>query len=1167
MRLRWKSSADGPGDARPPLWGLIADTHFKEQGLNAIEQATAWATNTFKERGVNRVFVLGDMLNTREMVHVGAQSAAMTWVHGLVEQFGISTQGTDGTDSGVHVLLGNHDMHLKHARGISSLDALSLPPMSSANLRLYKETELIYCDGFPVLMIPYHHDQLQLAHIIRSFADKDPELASRTIAMAHTAVHGAIQNTAWGTTFAGPLGISAFQGLARTFSGHFHSHQTLYQPGEERCGGEGVEMPAMQGSSSKGSLTYVGSPLQFNFGDLGDLNRGVLIYSPATDKFELIPNPDGVRFTQVQLEDVLKAKIGASVHSVLQEKVEGKMVSVAVKSSTGWHNDAASLREFEAAKDILVNMGAKSVRKPFRRSAKQRDMFVPTLSAAAKARIREKEANATIAPYRFSDFVVPFVDQRIARAEEGEKVTASMRKALVEEGMDIVATAEKDNTGSVKTEREGVIFRGDIQRLELENFLGVKDKQVLDLGDYRGGVWYVQGKNGAGKSTILEALTWCLFGQFLRSEMKADFAVNDEVGKNTRVAVTFANGYSIERFRKYTKLGGTGVVVRKDGEPLEGMDKGNRDAAQAGIDHLLGTNFAAYSKTVVLAEETARGFVQATPAARRQIIEDLLGFGEFELYLKELRSRLKSTKQAIAELDLEKHGLLTLASSAKDYSTKLLQRLSDAEARIAACHKEIRRLEVEDPQDHPGREEEVLLMQRDVLRKKQRLSDLAIEWKELKHGLEQEERTIRMDLQQLRGKQESLQQQALTIQEQQETIARMAVGNQQLKKVQAELGKHQRNVPSVLGDLGSKLLEVVPPVGKPLVQPMLSEATRALLEDVEEVDESLRELQTIMEEPFQNKSRLLKKSTLQIKLELVRVGGALVHNESALKQQLKKADSMEADWVAKIGPEDWSAIQAMLSQGIPNQHELRAQIQATAAQRDDLLNRHSGPEDPRISQVKIELARADELKRELASLLESEEQQEAERLQKMAELEGERSLLVEKEVVLSFWDEGFGRKGKSMRDYVFEENLFELNAVLEEVMERLCDDGVDYHDLQTSLSKDFAFSGKDYGKRSSGERKRTALALFFSLVQLTRSRSRHQTEFIMLDECFDALDASGQDSAHRIIVEMHRGLGNSAGVQKAFVITHSQNANVGHLLRVEKNAAGTQFFPEPNNML
>lgn len=651
------------------------------------------------------------------------------------------------------------------------------------------------------------------------------------------------------------------------------------------------------------------------------------------------------------------------------------------------------------------------------------------------------------------------------------------------------------------------------------------------------------------------------------SEMKADFAVNDEVGKNTRVAVTFANGYSIERFRKYTKLGGTGVVVRKDGEPLEGMDKGNRDAAQAGIDHLLGTNFAAYSKTVVLAEETARGFVQATPAARRQIIEDLLGFGEFELYLKELRSRLKSTKQAIAELDLEKHGLLTLASSAKDYSTKLLQRLSDAEARIAACHKEIRRLEVEDPQDHPGREEEVLLMQRDVLRKKQRLSDLAIEWKELKHGLEQEERTIRMDLQQLRGKQESLQQQALTIQEQQETIARMAVGNQQLKKVQAELGKHQRNVPSVLGDLGSKLLEVVPPVGKPLVQPMLSEATRALLEDVEEVDESLRELQTIMEEPFQNKSRLLKKSTLQIKLELVRVGGALVHNESALKQQLKKADSMEADWVAKIGPEDWSAIQAMLSQGIPNQHELRAQIQATAAQRDDLLNRHSGPEDPRISQVKIELARADELKRELASLLESEEQQEAERLQKMAELEGERSLLVEKEVVLSFWDEGFGRKGKSMRDYVFEENLFELNAVLEEVMERLCDDGVDYHDLQTSLSKDFAFSGKDYGKRSSGERKRTALALFFSLVQLTRSRSRHQTEFIMLDECFDALDASGQDSAHRIIVEMHRGLGNSAGVQKAFVITHSQNANVGHLLRVEKNAAGTQFFPEPNNML
>lgn len=574
---------------------------------------------------------------------------------------------------------------------------------------------------------------------------------------------------------------------------------------------------------------------------------------------------------------------------------------------------------------------------------------------------------------------------------------------------------------------------------------------------------------------------------------------------------------------------------------------------------------------MVLAEETARGFVQATPAARRQIIEDLLGFGEFELYLKELRIRLKAAKQKIAAIDMDTHALQALSSAAAESIKSLYRRLSDADARIAACRKEMERLEAETGANQdPGAQaaEEALLEEMGALGETQRLADMTSEWRESKNELESEERGFIMDLQELTMKKKSLGQKQAMLLEQQDTVAHIAHGNQQLKKVQDGLDKHQQNVPSVLEELGAELLRgVVPPVGKPMVPPMLAKASAALLEDVSEVGAELQELQSILEEPFQNKIQLQKKSVVSIQAELEKVENALSGAKHALTQHSRKAERLQADWKAKAGPEDWQAIQAMLSKGLPNRQGLHARMQAAAAKREELLSRQSSAEDPRLSHVRLELARADELKQGLDSLLENEERQQAERDSKMAVFEKERLALVGKERILSFWDEGFGRKGKSMRDYVFEENLFELNAVLEEVMERLCDDGVDYHDLQTSLSKDFAFSGKDYGKRSSGERKRTALALFFSLVQLTRSRSRHQTEFIMLDECFDALDASGQDSAHRIIVEMHRGLGDSAGVRKAFVITHSQNANIGHLLRVEKTAGGTQFFPEPNSIL
>lgn len=194
----------------------------------------------------------------------------------------------------------------------------------------------------------------------------------------------------------------------------------------------------------------------------------------------------------------------------------------------------------------------------------------------------------------------------------------------------------------------------------MQNFLGVQGRLELPLKRMPDGVWFIQGHNGAGKSTLLEAVAWCQvccfpiallclflfhpvcfvtfqFNKFLRSEMKADYAVNDAVGQDcmvssascstrsdfdlvlVQVRLDFANGVSIERFRNYSSKGGNGVKVFQNGVYKEFMDKGvawlncksrrgvftylfvsgdGSRGSQDAIEEMLGIDFDTFARTV-----------------------------------------------------------------------------------------------------------------------------------------------------------------------------------------------------------------------------------------------------------------------------------------------------------------------------------------------------------------------------------------------------------------------------------------------------------------------------------------------------------------------------------------------------------------------------------------
>lgn len=102
-------------------------------------------------------------------------------------------------------------------------------------------------------------------------------------------------------------------------------------------------------------------------------------------------------------------------------------------------------------------------------------------------------------------------------------------------------------------------------RLDIQNFISLERASL----DFRPGIHYISGKNwdmgaeedesnGAGKSSLFDAIQWCLFGTLSRGKGGADAVVNNIHGKDCRVMLAFEHEgktYTILRTRKDTEFG------------------------------------------------------------------------------------------------------------------------------------------------------------------------------------------------------------------------------------------------------------------------------------------------------------------------------------------------------------------------------------------------------------------------------------------------------------------------------------------------------------------------------------------------------------------------------------------------------------------------------------
>src|SRR5210317_660358 len=186
--------------------------------------------------------------------------------------------------------------------------------------------------------------------------------------------------------------------------------------------------------------------------------------------------------------------------------------------------------------------------------------------------------------------------------------------------------------------------------LRYKNFLSTGDSFTqIDLNSSASTL--IVGQNGAGKSTMLEALSFGLFGKAHRSINKNQM-VNSINGKACVVEVEFSalgSEYKIVRGIKPVKF-----EIYRDGTLLN-QDSHNKEYQKVLEQNILKLNHKSFHQIVVLGSSSFVPFMQLPAQHRREVIEDLLDinvFSKMNNILKEKFSVLKEKVRA-NQSDLE----------------------------------------------------------------------------------------------------------------------------------------------------------------------------------------------------------------------------------------------------------------------------------------------------------------------------------------------------------------------------------------------------------------------------------------------------------------------------------------------------------------------------------
>ena len=594
-------------------------------------------------------------------------------------------------------------------------------------------------------------------------------------------------------------------------------------------------------------------------------------------------------------------------------------------------------------------------------------------------------------------------------------------------------------------------------RLTIENFLSFADQQTVELADK--GLVAVFGRNldqgadsnGAGKSTVLEALFWALYGRTLRG-YKGDAVINRHTGKNCIVTLELEDQgrqYVVSRWRKRSR------VKRAADVRLEVAGKdismGTMDDTQEQINTLLGMDADTFSQSVLLWHGN-QSFSQMTDKQQKDLLEDILQVGA-----------LSRARQVVSTRMAAKQGELVKVST-------LLDRIqADLDAQHVAVDKYRR--------------------DRDAHAQTQRFRKLEIRQKKAKAEADMDQVYSDSGLVPLLALQEDYLTQSKDLRRRIDANQRAQLeATQRQATERAQAGTRAQMLEQHRDELAHSSAGVAHLVGKPCPTCAQVLAPDAAEETLKHIEGEKRKIETQLESVWK-KSGVLDRKGAEVMAALYTERESLDERNDQVQGLLRSASEKISKRSAAL------ATICQLEQTVFN-------YQAQIDDMDDTAN----PYESLVVDAEAELnslVRERWFRRMTKRALESELKH------------------------LSYWSHGFSNHG--MKSFLLDSVLPFLNERAQHYADILTGGAIKIEFATTTQKKSGAVkdefqvrvintSGADvYHGNSDGEKRRIDLAVGWALGDLAATRSQKSIEFKGLDEPFESLDETGEESVIRLL--------------------------------------------------
>jgi len=207
------------------------------------------------------------------------------------------------------------------------------------------------------------------------------------------------------------------------------------------------------------------------------------------------------------------------------------------------------------------------------------------------------------------------------------------------------------------------------EKIRWKNFLSTGNHFIeVDLNKVSNTL--IIGSNGAGKSTILDALTFVLFGKSFRKINKPQL-VNSTNEKDCLVEIEFFIGsinWKIVRGIKPSIF-----EIHRNGEVLN-QQSSSVDQQKYLEQTILKMNYKSFTQIVILGSSNFVPFMQLPAQGRREVIEDLLDIKIFSTMNSLIKDKLKEFKDDIRVYELKKESLKEKVEMQKSFIEELENR-------------------------------------------------------------------------------------------------------------------------------------------------------------------------------------------------------------------------------------------------------------------------------------------------------------------------------------------------------------------------------------------------------------------------------------------------------------------------------------------------------------